>query len=99
MMTPSTTGRRIEYKITSEELEKAKADFDDPRPLFKELSYKKILPPEVYGKLIFDVEEMKKLWAECVGFKSPDVVGKIAPEIKPGKYSYMDKGKYPGLKN
>jgi hypothetical protein len=33
-----------------------------------------------------------------VGFKAPNVVGKIAPEIKPGVYNYTDKDKYPGLK-
>ena len=91
-------GAEKEYKFTVEEFLKAKADFDDPRPVLKDMSFKKMIPPEVYGKLIYDVEEMKKLWAECVGFKSPDEVGKIAPEIKPGKYSYMDKGKNPGLK-
>jgi len=91
-------GAEKEYKFTVEEFLKAKADFDDPRPVLKDMSFKKMMPPEVYGKLIYDVEEMKKLWAECIGFKSPDEVGKIAPEIKPGKYSYMDKGKYPGLK-
>jgi len=86
-----------EYGITSPEFKKLKAFYDDPRPFLKDL-YKKVLPPEVYTKLTFDLEEMKKLWADCIGFKSPDVVGKIAPEIKPGKYSYKDKEKYPGLK-
>jgi hypothetical protein len=33
---------------------------------------------------------MKTMWAELVGFKAPDVVGKIHPEIKPGKYTYQD---------
>ena len=41
---------------------------------------------------------MKSLWAEVVGFRAPDVVGKIVPEIKPGKYTYKDKEKYPGFK-
>lgn len=87
-----------DYKVTSEELGQYKKVLDDPRPYFKELTYKKILPPDVYGKLTYNVEEMKKLWAEIVGFKAPDEVGKIAPEIKPGTYSYKDKAKYPGLK-
>jgi len=87
-----------EYKVTAQELEKYKKMLDDPRPYLKELTYKKILPPEVYAKLTFDVEEMKTQWAEVVGFKAPDEVGKIAPEIKPGIYSYKDKEKYPGLK-
>src|SRR4030043_867277 len=87
-----------EYKVTAQELEKYKKMLDDPRPYLKELTYKKILPPEVYAKLTFDVEEMKKLWAEIVGFKAPDEVGKIAPEIKPGTYSYKDPSKCPGVK-
>jgi hypothetical protein len=41
---------------------------------------------------------MKKAWAEAIGFAAPEVVGKIAPEIKPGKYTWQDKEKYPGLK-
>ena len=88
-----------EFKITSQEWVKNKRLMDDPRPyLTTTLAYKKVLPPEVYSKLTYDIEEMKKLWAECVGFKAPDEVGKIAPEIKPGTYSYKDKAKYPGLK-
>ena len=57
-----------------------------------------MLPPELWAKLTYDQEEMKTLWAEVVGFKSPDVVGKVSPEIKPGKYTYKDLDKYPGLK-
>ena len=44
------------------------------------------------------MEEAKRQTAELVGFKSPDVVGKIAPEIKPGKYTYQDLEKSSGLK-
>jgi len=87
-----------EYKVTAQDLEQYKKIVDDPRPYLKELTYKKILPPDVYAKLTFDVEEMKVQWAEVVGFRAPDEVGKIAPEIKPGTYSYKDKAKYPGLK-
>lgn len=87
------------YKISIAELNKHKAIFDDPRPyLTDSLSYKKVLPADVYAKLTYDIEGMKRAWAEVIGFKAPDVVGKIAPEIKPGTYSYKDKGKYPGLK-
>lgn len=97
MMTPA--GWAVEqYKVTAVEFGEHKKTFDDPRPYLKTLPYKKVLPPEVYAKLTYDVEEMKKLWAEVVGFRAPDVVGKIAPEIKPGTYSYKDKEKYPGLK-
>jgi len=88
-----------EVKITAQEWEKNKRLMDDPRPvLTTTLAYKKVLPPDLYAKLTYDVEEMKKLWAEVVGFSAPNEVGKIAPEIKPGTYSYKDKEKYPGLK-
>jgi hypothetical protein len=88
-----------EFKITSQEWEKNKKLMDDPRPvLTTTLAYKKVLPPDLYAKLTHNVEEMKNLWAECVGFRAPNEVGKIAPEIKPGTYSYKDKAKYPGLK-
>jgi hypothetical protein len=87
-----------EYKVTFDQWTRAKAFYDDPRPLMKELPLSKIVPPQDYAKMTFDIETMKKTWAEAVGFKAPDVVGKIAPEIKPGKYSYQDKDKYPGLK-
>lgn len=86
------------YKVSVAKIEQHKAFFDDPRPLFKDLSYKKIMPPEVYRKLTYDVPAMKKAWAEVVGFKAPEVVGKIAPELKPGKYSHQDKAKHPGIK-
>ena len=94
--TSARTGE--EYNITFEQMERHKDFFDDPRPLFKNLSYQKILPTKVYSKLTYDVEMMKTAWAEVVGFKAPDVVGKIAPEIKPGIYTYQDKEKFPGLK-
>jgi hypothetical protein len=88
-----------EYQISFKEFADAKNFYDDPRPFLKtDLSLKKVLPPEVYARLTYDTEAMKNLWAEVVGFRAPEVVGKIAPEIKPGKYSCQDKDKYPGLK-
>lgn len=87
-----------EYRVTRADFEKHKSLIDDPRPILKDLSYKKVLPAAVYAKLTYDVEAMKSLWAEAVGFRAPDVVGKIAPEIIPGTYTYKDKEKYPGFK-
>lgn len=86
------------YQPNVTEIEKYKAPFDDPRPYLKTFGPKQILPPELYAKLTYDVEKMKNLWAEVVGFRAPDVVGKIAPEIKPGKYTYKDLEKYSGFK-
>jgi outer membrane lipoprotein-sorting protein len=86
------------YSVEFDQIRKAKSFYDDPRGLYKELPYEKVIPREVYSELKCDKEEAKKLWATLVGFKAPDIVGKVAPEIKPGKYSYKDKEKYPGLK-
>jgi len=72
--------------------------YDDPRPWLTTFGPKQILPAELYEKLTYDIEEMKDTWAEVIGFRAPDVVGKIAPEIKPGKYTYQDLEKYPGFK-
>ena len=89
-----------EYRVTYVEREKHKALFDDPRPYLKDspIAYKNVMSPQDYAKVTYDVGKMKQLWAEVIGFSAPDVVGKIAPEIKPGTYSYKDKEKYPGLK-
>jgi hypothetical protein len=86
------------YMPSTSEIMKAKNIFDDKRDLFVTYHPKDILPPEIWDKMHFDVDEMKKLWAELVGFTAPELVGKIAPEIKPGKYTYKDLEKYPGFK-
>jgi hypothetical protein len=86
------------YVPTLAECEKHKKVFDDPRPFFNTFSPKHVLPKGLYEKLTYDVDKMKNLWAELIGFRAPDEVGKIAPEIKPGKYSYRDLEKFPGLK-
>ncbi|MBF0507770.1 MAG: outer membrane lipoprotein-sorting protein [Deltaproteobacteria bacterium] len=87
-----------EYRLTFDQFEQAKAFYDDPRPILKEWPWKRILPAEVYRKLTYDKTAMKNGWAELVGFRAPELVNRIAPEIKPGKYSCADKEKYPGLK-
>jgi len=89
-----------EYKVSLSKFEKAKPFFDDPSPLYEEkLSLKNVIPAEEYARMTFDVQAMQELWPKVVGFKAPDVVGKIAPEIKPGVYGYEDKEKHPGLKH
>jgi len=87
------------YVPTIAQVEKYKRFHDDPRPILKTFGPKQVLPPELYTRLSYDVEKMKTLWAEVVGFSAPDVVSEIAPEIKPGIYTHDDLGKYPGLKN
>jgi hypothetical protein len=92
----ASEGWAQKYELSISELEKYKAPIDDPAPFYKNIEgFKKIMPPDVYRKVTYDVETMKRIWAEAVGFKAPDVVGKVAPEIKPGKYTYEDKNKYP----
>jgi len=87
------------YVPTLAQVEKYKGFYDDPRPILKTFGPKQVLPPELYTRLSYDVEKMKNLWAEVVGFSAPDVVNRIAPEIKPGTYTHEDLEKYPGLKN
>jgi hypothetical protein len=87
-----------ETYVPSAQVKPVKAVFDDPSDLLVKQPYKDILPPEVYDRFTFDQEKMKKGWAEVIGFTAPELVGKIAPEIQPGKYTYTDLEKYPGLK-
>jgi hypothetical protein len=87
-----------ETYVPSSQGKQAKEMFDDPSDLFVTHPFKDVLPPEVYDRITFDQEKMKKGWAELVGFTAPELVGKIAPEIKPGKYTCADLEKYPGLK-
>jgi len=92
----ASVGWAQKYEISIKELEKYKAPFDDPAPFYKNIEwFKKIMPPDAYKKVTHDVDAMKRVWAEVVGFRAPDVVGKAFPEIKPGKYTLQDKTKYP----
>ena len=69
---------------------------DDPRPFYTDSNfYKKFIPDDVWPLLTFDEEKSRQAWEKLVGFKSPDLTGKVAPEIKPGKYTLEDKEKYP----
>ena len=71
-------------------IERHKTFYDDPRPYLKTFGPKQVVPRALYDKLTYNQEEMKKIWADLVGFRAPDVVGKICPEIKPGKYTHQD---------
>ena len=84
------------YKIDDDKYAALYKFFDETRPL-PDMS-KALLPPDVYQYYSHDIGKTKALQAELLGFKAPDLVGKIAPEITPGKYSYQDKGNKPGLK-
>ncbi|MBW1850988.1 MAG: DUF1329 domain-containing protein [Deltaproteobacteria bacterium] len=86
------------YMIHPTKIHEIKGKTDDPRDLFVTLPLKDAIPPEIWDRIHFDKEAMKKGSAEMLGFTSPERVGKIAPEIKPGEYTYKDLEKYPGLK-
>jgi len=76
---------------------KQKQSIDDPRPIQKNYGPGAVLPPEFWNHLTHDVQEMKDVWSALVGFKAPEVVGQIAPEITPGKYTLADVKNKPGL--
>jgi len=86
------------YVPAYKEIMKQKAVCDDNRDPVVTFHPKDIVPPEVWELMHWDVGKMQALWAEIVGFKSPDLVGKISPEIKPGKYTYKDVEQCAGLK-
>jgi len=86
------------YLNHANEAYKLKQITDDPTDLIAAYPLKDALPPEIYRLMTFDVEEAKRQTAEILGFKSPELVGKISPEIKQGKYTYKDLEKSPGLK-
>jgi hypothetical protein len=81
------------------ELSGIKKATDDPRDLTVTYPLKDVVPPEIMAKLTFDQEKMKKESVKLLGFTAPELVGKIAPEIKPGKYTYKDVEQNPGLKD
>jgi len=85
------------YLPTAEDLMKLKASYDDKTDLTVTFHPKDILPPEVWKLMNFDEEKIKNQTAEIRGFTAPDLVGKISPEIKPGKYTYKDVERSPGL--
>ncbi|MBT8342373.1 MAG: DUF1329 domain-containing protein [Desulfatitalea sp.] len=96
LATAPLAGAEEKYRIDPRKWAEARNFVDDPKPL---PDYVKLfLPPSVYENYTYDIDKMKALQAEAVGFKAPDVVGKIAPEITPGKYTYQDKQSKPGLK-
>lgn len=87
------------YIVPASEIHTIKKMLDDPRNLMASYPLKDAVPQGVYNYLTFDVKEAKKLHEEIVGIRSPDMVGKIAPDIKPGKYTYQDLEQSPELKD
>lgn len=86
----------ISNQLSGTDIAKYKSVLDDPRPFITDTQGGKRFASESHWKRIsHDAEAAKAAWAEVVGFKAPDVVGKIAPEIKPGRYTLDDKEKLP----
>jgi len=84
------------YLAPIKDITEVKDVIDDPAPFYTDSQYYKIfIPDEVWDQVTYDVEESKAAWEKAIGFRAKDVVGKIAPEIKPGKYTLADKEKYP----
>ena len=92
-MPPSDT-----YLPSTEEIMSQKANYDDQKDLFKPFHPRDVLPPIVWNAIHWDEEEMKKQTAEMFGYTAPELTGKIAPEIKPGKYTYKDVEENPGIR-
>jgi hypothetical protein len=87
------------YVPSFQAIEKVKKRFDDPSPVVMKINPKTFLPKSMYEELApVSKETLSKEWAEVVGFKAPDLVGKICPEIKPGKYTYKDVQNNPAFK-
>ena len=86
------------YLFHPSEAKKYIRAMDDSTDKMVALPPKKLLPPEIWRYLTVNEEEAKRLTVELVGFKSPELVGKVAPEVKTGKYTCKDLEKSPGLK-
>jgi len=83
------------YNLSHTDIQQSKALMDDPAALFEVLPYETVVPPEIYQELVFDRETMRDRWADVVGFRAPELVGRIAQDITPGEYTYEDKDNYP----
>ncbi len=84
------------YHAPIKDITAVKGIIDDPAPFYTDSQYYKIfIPDEVWETIKQDPAEGRAAWEKAVGFKAKDVVGQIAPEIKPGKYTLSDKEKYP----
>ncbi len=86
------------YMPHPSKIHQIKSATDDPRDLTVTSSINDVIPPEILALVHFDQEKMKKGTSEMFGYTAPELVGKIAPGIKPGKYTYRDLEKYPGFK-
>jgi hypothetical protein len=84
------------YEVSIKDILDVKATLDDPSPFYTECEYfKKFIPPKIWDQITVDQEASRAAWERAVDFRAKDVVGRIAPEIKPGKYTLADKERLP----
>jgi len=84
------------YEVSIRDILDVKAALDDPTPFYTECEYfRKFIPPKIWDQITVDQEASRAAWEKAVGFRARDVVGQIASEIKPGKYTLADKEKFP----
>ena len=61
------------YPVTVAQIESVKKMFDDPSPFYTNCEYyKKWISQEVWDKITYDEEAMKRAWEDVVGFKAMD---------------------------
>ena len=96
LLLASETSAIQPYLASIKEITDAKGVIDDPAPFYTKTNYyKQFIPDEAWQQLVFDPEESKAAWEKAIGLRAKDLVGQIAPEIKPGRYTLADKEKYP----
>ena len=92
MLVASTAWAVRPYHAPIKDIVAVKGILDDPAPFYTDSQYYKIfIPDDVWEKITFDPEESRAAWEKAVGLRAKDLVGQIAPEIKPGKYTLSDK--------
>jgi len=88
LLAASTAWAIQNYHAPIKDVEAVKGTIDDPAPFYTDSQYYKVfIPDDVWKTIAHDPVESRAAWEKAVGFRAKDVVGKIAPEIKPGKYT------------
>ena len=84
------------YEAPIADILAVKGVIDDPSPFYTKCNYyKQFIPDEVWAQLYVDPAESRAAWEKVVGLRAKDLVGKIAPEVTPGKYTLADKERLP----
>ncbi len=89
------TPRSLELPLENGKVWKTKGKY------WKWPTTEEIVPPDIAERQLHPrgAKGLQEEWNELIGFKAPDLVGKIAPEIRPGMIINASNYKqYPGLK-